>query len=248
MNKKVIPESSTVPAIEAEVTSDTPNMIVPDLPTQLVANDDEFTDPPTLMVPIVEKRLLEIQKQISQMGSSTPDESVISSITEFHAMAIVYSQKAVSYSEMALVAAWGCGALLNAAKRNLPRGAFGPWRKTNFKGFSVRSSTRYMQFAKRFPNIRPVLESGVSLRKAYITCGVLLESDASDRSGGKKKTPTVVLLKGVRNCQKSVQLFTKSLDRFKGSNETLSPEQKEEIYLMKAAIGNFMQRINELLP
>ena len=131
---------------------------------------------------------------------------------------------------------------------NLPRGAFGEWRKTNFKGFSVRSSTRYMQFATRFPDIRPVLQSGASLRKAYITCGALLESDATVRSGVEKKTPTAILRKGVRNFQQSVQLFTKSLDRFKESKETLSPDDKEEIYLMKAAISNFMQRINELLP
>lgn len=225
--KKIVPALLISPASDVEVVVDDPNLIPPE----------------------VRQRIDSVEKLVGKMGTMT-DEEVVEEICTFIAEAAEYSQLSMKYGSWALVSAWGCGTFLNAKKKRLGPGAFGEWRRQNFvdSGLSERSSRRYMKLASSCRDVSAIIASGSSLRQAYIACGAIKEPAATDQSGGKKTTPTVVLRKGVRNFQRSVQLFTKSLDRFKESKETLSPDDKEEIYLMKVAISNFLQRINELLP
>jgi len=237
------------------------HQVAPASEVEVIAAASDITSAPASLVEWIAERekmfqleqtpvqLLEcVEEEIGKWKTMTKSE-IIELISFYATKADDYASMAQTNCAFAIVWAWGCGNLLNRTKSDVGHGNFSEWRTKYFvnRGFSERSSTRYMLLARTYKNIRGVLERSTSLRQAYIACGALPEPPPTDRPAGEK-TPAAVLRKGVRNVQKSVQLFTKSLDRFKGSNETLSPEQKEEIYLMKAAIGNFMQRINDLLP
>lgn len=225
--------------------------IVPALPDARGCEFEVVVDAPTFMPPEVLEKIETVEVTIGNMGAMT-DEDFINEIRGFVADAAKYCQLTETYSSMALVCAWGCGTMLNATKERLGHRAFGKWRKENFadSGFSERSSTRYMQLASRCGDIRAKLESGSSLRQAYIAYGILADTSSADEPGAEKEKshPTAVLLTGVRNFQKNLRLFATTLDRFDKSKGKLSSEDKMELRLMKDEISGFTDRILKLLP
>ena len=222
---------------------------VPSLPISPASDVEVVADAPNSIAPEVLKKILAVEKLVGKMGSMT-DEEIVDEICDFVAEAAEYSRMSIQFGSCALVAAWGGGTFLNAQKKKLGRGAFGEWRKENFvdAGLSERSSRRYMKLASSCRDVRAIIESGASLRQAYIACGALQEPASTDQSGGAKAKPLLILTTGLRNVQKHMRLFGDALDGFEESKEMLSPEDKMELHLMKDVIRKFTQRILKLLP
>lgn len=209
------------------------------------------SEAPDLMSPEVVMHISKVEKQIGLVGGM-PDQILINTIEIYADQAAKYSQIAQKAGASALVYAWACGKLLNAAKENLGHGAFGKWRKEHLVPgvMSERTSARYMLLAAKCYDVRGLLQWGPTLRQAYVACGVLPDPAEGDQAEVEK--PDVpkkqVLLASLSSLQKDLRLFEKNFQAFESSNEKLDAGEKTQLLLMKDEIKRFSDRILKLLP
>jgi len=137
---------------------------------------------PELMHPEVVEQLAQVEGVIDGL-KTMPDTDLIESIRDWATRAAGFSRQAVQVGASALVYAWACGKLLNAAKEKLGHGAFGKWRKTHVEsaGISERTSIRYMKLAESCSDVRGLLQWAPTLRQAYVGCGVLPSPPERDK-------------------------------------------------------------------
>ena len=218
---------------------------------EAVGEVEVVAEAPDLMPPEVLKQISRMNDLVSALDGMT-DGELLNSIKACATQASGYSRHAVKAGASALVYAWACGTLLNAAKEKLGHGAFGKWRGEHLvpHAMSERTSTRYMHLAASCHDVRALLEWSPGLRQSYIACGVLPDLSATDRSGDEKEEVprTAILFTGLSNLQRNMRLFEKTLDGFDKSKEKLSADEKTQLHLMKEEIGKFTDRILKLLP
>ncbi|MEI6819345.1 MAG: hypothetical protein WCL19_07055, partial [Verrucomicrobiota bacterium] len=121
----------------------------------------------------------------------------------------------------------------------LGRGDFGDWRKKHLcDDITERTSQRYMQLAKRYEDVRALLEWSPSLRQAYIACGILPEPPerAADEESDADEIKRQALLSSITGIQKKLRLFY-------GLKGKLGAGDKTQLKLAKQQIDEFFQQI-----
>lgn len=158
--KKSTPSRAVTKAFGAEVVAETPD----------------------LMPPEVLKQLSQVEAVIGRLDRM-PEAKLADHIKDWAAQAAEFSNQAVRAGASALVYAWACGRLLNAAKEDLGHGAFGKWRREHLEsaGISERTSTRYMKLAERCSDVKGLLQWAPTLKQAYVGCGVLPEPPKGEK-------------------------------------------------------------------
>jgi hypothetical protein len=149
------------------------------------------SEAPDLMSPEVVKQVAQVEGVIEEVDHMT-EAKLAECIKSCATRAANFSRKAVEAGASALVYAWACGKLLNAAKENLGHGTFGKWRKEHLEpeGISERTSTRYMNLAARCHDIRGLLQWAPTLKQAYIECGILPEPPEREKEESVGDEPT----------------------------------------------------------
>ena len=214
--KKSAPPRKKAKAVDAEVVS----------------------EPPDLMTAEVKRQISAVEKQIKLVEDMSVGD--LSDTIEIYAdQAARYSQIALKSGASALVYAWACGKLLNAAKARLGRGDFGKWRTENLlsDSLSERTTARYMMLAKQCDDVKSLLEWSPSLRQAYIACGILPEPERTSAEEGEDTAPkTHALLTSLSGLQKNLRLFT-------GSGEKLGKADLTQLKLMRDELDRFFEQV-----
>ena len=219
------------------------------------------TEAPDLMPPEVRKQLDSVEKLLGKAETLT-DPAILKSIRDYASQAERHRGVAVQAGASAIVFAWACGNLLKAAKKKLGHGSFGTWWKENLsKLISKRTAARYMQLAERCSDLRGLLEWSPSLRQAYIECGILPtpEKQAGDRDSGTDDGEETKLkqrvLEGLSDVQKNlrhadrvIQNLSKNLTTMKASKVEFDAVEKEQVSMVKDEIIRFFKNIEKLLP
>ena len=193
---------------------------------------------PELTPQAVVKQLSQVEETVAR-ASSMSDAKIVTSIKDYSSRATKHAHTAVESGASALVYAWGSGKLLNAAKTKLGRGDFGDWRKKHLcDDITERTSQRYMQLAKRYEDVRALLEWSPSLRQAYIACGILPEPPerAADEESDADEIKRQALLSSITGIQKKLRLFY-------GLKGKLGAGDKTQLKLAKQQIDEFLQQI-----
>jgi hypothetical protein len=194
---------------------------------------------PNLMSPEMSKHLTKVEDFVRNSTHMT-DTELARGINTYSKQASAFALDAVKSGTTALVYAWACGRLLNAAKEKFGRGGFGKWRADYLEPgvISERTSQRYMQLAAKNQEVRPLLEWSPSLRQAYIACGVLPEpperetGDEEDTESSKRQE----LLSSITGIQKKLRLFS-------GLKGKLGAAEKNQLKLAKMEIDRFFDEI-----
>jgi len=195
-------------------------------------------DVPDLMPAEVVKRIGVIENQLGQVDGLS-DLKLCNMIQRYAKQAAEHSGIAVRASASALVYAWACGKLLNAAKEKLGRTGFGPWRDANLvpSVMSERTSQRYMQLANLHSDVRVLLEWNPGLRQAYIACGILPEPERADGEEDEESAPkTRAVLRSLTGLQKNLRQFT-------GSGEKLGKGERTQLALARDELNRFFDQI-----
>lgn len=194
---------------------------------------------PDPMPPEVLKHLTKVEDFFDN-STHMEERELLHGIIEFSKRAADYAQQAVQFGGTALVYAWACGKLLNAAKSKLGRGKFGAWRIKTLESnyISERTSQRYMQLATQYPEVKPLLQWSPGLRQAYIACGILPESPEKESAIIDKSTAIQrqALLSSITGIQRKLRLFAD----LKGQ---LDASDKTQLQLAKNQIDEFFSRI-----
>lgn len=220
--KKAPKRSSSVTTVEVVVLEDAPNL----LPEE------------------VENQVLSVEELLGK-AEEMSDQLILNAISNYSSEATKYSGIALKAGASALVFAWGCGCLLNAAKERLGHGEFGKWRKKLIEGnyMSERTSMRYMKLAARCGDIRALLQWAPTLKQAYVDCGILPEpperqnNDSSEDNADAQLTrKKVILLSVVSNLQQKMQQCVDIEGR-------LDDDERRQLRLAKREIDAFFSRI-----
>ncbi len=214
--RKSVPRPAKAKAVEAEVVVDAPDLMTRDV---------------TMEISDVEQLLSRLE------GMS--NAKLLGSIKHYSERAAEHAGSAVNASALALVCAWTCGRMLNAAKAKLGRGGFGQWRDEHLVPdvMSERTSQRYMKLAESCHDVRALLDWGPSLRQAYVACGILPEPERTADERDEEEAPkTRALLTSVSGLQKNLRLFT-------SSGEKLSRGDRTQLQLMRDELNRFFDQI-----
>ena len=209
-------------------------------------------EPPDLVTPEVTKELAAAEGVLARVADLS-GAGLGKEIQKYSKRADLFAREAVSAGATALVCAWTCGKLLNAAKEKFGHGSFGKWRSEHLvpEFMSERTTVRYMQLAARCHDVNALLEWSPGLRQAYIACGVLPdpgEVDATEEEAQKIEVPKKqVLMTSLGDVQRNLRLFERNLQQFEGSKEKLDEDEKAQLKLMRIEIENFATRILKLL-
>lgn len=169
------------------------------------------------------------------------DEVLAREINTQALQATDFCEAAIENSKSALLYAWACGIMLNAAKARFGYRHFGIWRKQilNEKVISERSSQRYMLLATTFPDVEVLLMGDSSLRQAQLACSQsseMKEIDEINAGSMKKKKQSFF---------SSVTGYRKKLGRFAVIKGHLGEEEKQQLRMAKAEIDEFFGAILE---
>jgi hypothetical protein len=214
--KKPVPRPAKAKTVKLEVVSDVPNL----MPSEVM------------------DQILLVETVLGQMDDMT-ELKLCTTIQRYAERATGYSQSALKSGASALVYAWACGKLLNAAKAKFGRGGFGKWRDANLVPYvmSERTSQRYMKLADTGDDVRELLEWSPSLRQAYIACGILPESERGAGDDDKDEAPnTHVLLASLSGLQKKLRLY---LD----SREKLGKRERTQLALVRDELNRFFEQV-----
>jgi len=96
-------------------------------------------------------------------------------------------------SRQALAEALTCGKALCRVKSIIGFGGFGKWIKENCAGISESTAQNYMRLSQ---HVGDLLATGVGLRQAYVSLGILKEEDETQMEGSQ---PTVLTCDGSRS-------------------------------------------------
>jgi hypothetical protein len=187
-----------------------------------------------------EKEITNIQKVIARMEGSDV-KNLLADILSYSGRASKYAQTTIDASRLALLCAWTCGKLINAAKKTLGRGGFGAWRDEHLtkSGLSTRTSQRYMKLAESYRDVDSLLGDGLGLRKSYIACGILPEPEKPDTKPVTEEAPkTAALLKSLTGLQKRLRQLTQSKVEL----------QKPQITQLKLLRNELDRIFNQLIP
>jgi hypothetical protein len=194
---------------------------------------------PELRPPGVVKDVALVERRLSDLDGMS-EAKLLGEIKSYAGHAARHAQSAVQSAASAVVYAWGCGKLLEAAKARVGHGKFDKWREQNLgkEVMSQRTSQRYMKLAKDWENVEALLEWHPTLRQAYIASGVL--PAPPDRQhpvdGDREAAKRQALLSSITGIQKRLRLF----DGVKGE---LEADEKAQLKLAKAEIDEFFDRI-----
>ena len=194
---------------------------------------------PELLSPEVAKHLTKVEDFVDHSTHMT-ETGLARGINAYSKQAAGYAQEAVKSGSTALVYAWACGKLLNAAKVKFAHGDFGKWRAAKLEpgAISDRTSQRYMKLAKEWEDIRALLEWSPTLRQAYIACGILPEppeqnvDDKEDADTMKRQA----LLASITGIQKKLRVFS-------GLKGRLGPAEETQLKLAKMEIDRLFDEI-----
>ena len=208
--------------------------------------------PRDLVTPEVAKEVTAAEGILGRVANLS-EGGLSKEIQKYSKRADRFARESVNAGAIALVCAWACGKLLNAAKEKLGHGSFGKWRSEHLvpEFMSERTTVRYMQLAARCHDVNALLEWSPGLRQAYIACGVLPdpgEVDATEEEAQKIEVPKKqVLMTSLGDVQRNLRLFERNLQQFEGSKEKLDEDEKAQLKLMRIEIENFATRILKLL-
>ena len=196
------------------------------------------TEDVDLMRPEVVEQIAVVEDQMSQ-ADSLSDSKLCNLIQRYAKQAAGYSGIAVKASASALVYAWACGKLLNAAKKKYGRNEFGRWRDANLVPYAMseRTSQRYMQLASLHDDVRALLEWNPGLRQAYIACGILPEPERAEGVEDEEGTSkALALLRSVTGLQKNLRVFA-------DSGGKLGKAERRQLALVRDELNRFFDQI-----
>jgi hypothetical protein len=199
----------------------------------------EVVESPPALITRETRAVLKSVEEMVEGIEGVNDRTLLSLLRDSVRQAGECSRRAVSAGGLALVHAWGCGALLNAAKRRHGRGAFGEWRDRHVVPamMSERTSQRYMHLAASFPEPRAMLEWAPGLWQAYIACGILPEPEAGGSGeGGEAASRFKSLLSSLGSLQRNIRLLAESRER-------LGQADKQQLLELRRELDRFFDEI-----
>jgi len=159
-------------------------------------------------------------------------------IKSYAGMAVQSLGEMFEHGSKALIFAWACGTVLNAAKNKLQHGQFGQWRKEELGDSHVKERTaqRYMQLAARYANVEDLLAWRPSLRQAYVACGMLPEPPETMReaNGDSDAVARQALVASVVSVQRKLR-------RFSSAKVSLDAKTKAELVSAKSEIDELFK-------
>ena len=201
----------------------------------------------------VREQIASVEKFVGR-ADKLSDPEILGGIADYAGKAEAFRGHAVQAGVSALVYAWACGTLLNAAKEKLGYGAFGKWRRDQVvpTGLSERTSVRYMQLAARCHDITGLLQWGPTLRQAYIECGILPEPPTKEKAGAdgeefseeekeEEREKDVQRKKGVLLA--SVNELQQRLHQGISIKGRLDPSERRQLRLARIEIDKFFNQI-----
>ncbi len=204
---------------------------------------------PDMMPPEVQKHLTKVQDFVEK-SAQMKDAELARIITAYSKQASGFAQEAVKSGSMALVYAWACGKLLNAAKFKLGHGAFGKWRKEYVEsaGVGERTSIRYMKLAESCSDVRGLLQWAPTLRQAYVGCGVLppppeRDKDETDGNLSEEEVHENEVQRKKEVLLESVSALQQRLHQGIGIKENLDASEIRQIRLARVQINSFFDQI-----